>query len=270
MRMHLACISILIAALSFSSCDRKITEILHLKKSEDRLKSDKAKQAKANAQIMYEMYRVVLLRDPKDTTKFGSLVDSLNQGASLEGVYNGLAHSSLYRELETEHQGATEQALKVFADELSFLAFQFKKIPTFSEKDTRPLALPTEVGVDAIPNEVIFQKPQALPKSEQEYSARLIKLFQGASYFTLKRVLSDEILKLVDEKKADKEGLIIWYLHWIDRVKAYGVGFGLKERDSADLEFHRNWANKTTTDKIRWEILNRVHRLINHMQMNQS
>lgn len=62
--------------------------------------SSVAKKAKANSEIFHEMFVVVFMREPKDRSEFGNWVDTLNQGASLEGVYNGLTHSEEYRRLE--------------------------------------------------------------------------------------------------------------------------------------------------------------------------
>src|SRR5690348_3117978 len=48
-----------------------------------------AELSKANSELLHEVFTVVFGQEPADKALFGSYVDSLNQGASLEGVYNG-------------------------------------------------------------------------------------------------------------------------------------------------------------------------------------
>src|SRR4051794_9299896 len=80
----------------------------------DEFSSLSAKNAKANAEILHEIFQVVFMHEPENHAEFGNWVDTLNQGASLEGVYNGLTHSSSYRQLEEEKQGASAEAVRVF------------------------------------------------------------------------------------------------------------------------------------------------------------
>src|SRR5262245_17685291 len=46
------------------------------------------------AQLLAEMVTVVLRVKPKDYPPFADLLGSVRQGASLEGIYNGLVHSN--------------------------------------------------------------------------------------------------------------------------------------------------------------------------------
>src|SRR5690349_14030883 len=50
--------------------------------SDAEFSSSAANRAKANAEIMKEMFQIVYLREPKDRGEFGNWVDTLNQGAS--------------------------------------------------------------------------------------------------------------------------------------------------------------------------------------------
>ena len=52
------------------------------------------------------MFQVVLSIKPDQILDFQGWLNSLNQGASFEGVYNGLTHSDQYRKLETEIKDA--------------------------------------------------------------------------------------------------------------------------------------------------------------------
>jgi hypothetical protein len=89
--------------------------------SAEALSSLAAKKAKANSEILHEMFVVIFMREPKDRSEFGNWVDTLNQGASLEGVYNGLTHSEDYRKLEKTSSKASEKAVKVFREEITLL-----------------------------------------------------------------------------------------------------------------------------------------------------
>ena len=73
--------------------------------------SDAAAQAKENSELLQEVMRVVFNREPRDRAEFGTLLDTLNQGASIEGIYNGFTHSSDYRKIEVGNPGAKPDAL---------------------------------------------------------------------------------------------------------------------------------------------------------------
>src|SRR5689334_5505606 len=62
--------------------------------------SSAAKIAKANLELLHEMFVVLFNREPQDRGEFGSWADTLNQGASLEGVYHGLIQAEEYKKLE--------------------------------------------------------------------------------------------------------------------------------------------------------------------------
>ncbi len=232
-----------------------------------------AQKTKANAELLREILRVVYMREPSNRTEFGSLVDSLNQGASFEGLYNGFTHSSIYRKIETANPGATEQALKVFSEELMILESELPTPTVFDANAAKPLAVPVTPTADSSGvSELVFEKRGAVQPSPkpsdfiEKYSAQ----FAGASIFTLKRVLGDEALKVVNVKKDEKEKLAAWYSKWVVRMAEKKVDFGLELRNKLDEQFHYKWAMSSSEDQLRWEVLNRLHRVLNHANEHDS
>lgn len=195
-------------------------------------------QLQANAQLLHEMFRIVLLREPLSETEFMNYLNPLSQGGSLEGLYNGFVHTDRYFETEKHTPPSTPKALKVFSEQLTSLEQELPK--------------PTDFEITG-------------PPSAKKYE----KKFQGASIFTLKRVLGDEALR-VAEAKTDRDAFATWYAHWTVELIDLGVGFGTPLRDKADFEFHRNWALKASRDRAYWELLNRVHRLLNAANLAQG
>lgn len=240
-----------------------------------KLSSEAARRAKVNAELLKEMFLVVFVREPKSRAEFGSLVDTLNQGASLEGLYNGFTHSSDYRVLENENRGASPGALKAFGEELAILAAELPSPTEFTQSDTLPLALPVNPA-DAPPPEgkvdvVVFDstRPQNTPTAQKpkidlrELADKYSRGFVGSSIYTLKRVLGDEALKVMATKKDFPEQLAQWYSKWAVRIAGRNIDFGLALRNKPDVSFHYNWAVKANEDQIRWEVLNRLHRVLN-------
>ncbi|CAM6054213.1 unnamed protein product [Sphagnum tenellum] len=188
------------------------------------------------------MMSVVLLREPKDKLEFGSWVDALNQGASLEGVYNGLVDSSEYRNLEAQTSAAPLAAIKAFREEVTKLEAE--------------LAKPTVLGD-----------------------------FGLASIFLLKRTLGEEALKVIHEKQLpdptsspklgdaklspseshSPQKLALWYARWAAHMAERKIDFGLPLRNQGDEAFHLKWAMNATPDQLTWEVLNRLHRVINSL-----
>ena len=87
--------------------------------------------------------------------------------------------------------------------------------------------------------------------------------FVDASNFTLKRVLGDEMLRLVAEKSSDPKALQAWYGQWVVRMAGKGVDFGFPLRNKADAAFHSQWAASADPDRLKWEVLNRINRILN-------
>ncbi|MBI2711292.1 MAG: hypothetical protein HYX41_00310 [Bdellovibrio sp.] len=235
------------------------------------LTSNAARTAQANSELFHEMFNVVFMREPRDRSEFGNWVDTLNQGASLEGVHNGLIRSSDYRELETKSVAATVYALNRFAEELAVLELD---LPEPTEFD--PLSGAPKVPADVIPTPLAspsggFERDSVSPpppKVEREVALRnlsqkYIKTFVTGSVYKLKRTLAEEALRVVGFKGEFKEQLALWYSRWVVHMASLNVDFGIPLRNNANEAFHYKWALETTQDRIGWEVLNRLHRVMN-------
>lgn len=122
-----------------------------------------------------------------------------------------------------------------------------------------------------------------LPKPTQ------LENFGLASLFTLKRVLSDEALKVLAAKgnvartavgssgavapaaepspgkseESPRVKLAGWYSKWAVHMAQKNVDFGVALRNKPDEAFHFKWATEVSEDQIIWEVLNRLHRILN-------
>ncbi|MGK5082413.1 hypothetical protein WDW37_03830 [Bdellovibrionota bacterium FG-1] len=214
------------------------------------LGSPNAKMAKANAELLQEVYRIVFMHDPKDRSEFGSLVDSLNQGASFEGIYNGFVHSTEYRKVEMTNTGSSPEALKLFGEELALLEMELPK----------PIEFDSSQGEV---NRAAEVNGSATPVDAKALADRYTKQFVGASIYTLKRILGDEALRVMSVKREYPEKMAHWYSQWVIHMVSRGVDFGVSLRNSPDEQFHYKWALSASEDRVKWEVLNRLHRLIN-------
>jgi hypothetical protein len=116
------------------------------------------------------------------------------------------------------------------------------------------------VNSEPTPSASSSPSPEVLQKAlEDQY----LKVFVGASIFTLKRVLCDEAMKVIASKNQYREKLGIWYSKWVGHMAQYHIDFGIGLRNQSDEDFHYQWAMKTSDDRIIWEVLNRLHRLLN-------
>jgi hypothetical protein len=234
--------------------------------------ASRGRGAKANAELLREMHQVIFIQEPKDRSAFGSLVDSMNQGASLEGIYNGLVHSDEYRRLEASGISASPEALRAFGEELAALESELAAPVEFDAQGiARP---PSEVdGVKVIE----YGKPSPSPRADGAPSARpsmsvaaraalaekYSRQFVGAPVYVLKRVIADEALRVVASKRDYPEKLALWYSRWVAHMSARKVDFGISQRNQADEAFHYKWALTAGEDRIAWEVLNRLHRVLN-------
>lgn len=273
MRFQSVLVLLMISAclLMLSGCDifpKEVTPAPAAKNKEATgFGSPAARKAQANAEILQELYRVVLMREPDNRSEFGNLVDSMNQGASLEGTYNGFTHSSFYRKYEASNPGASAKSLSFFSAELAFIESSLS-IPTdFDSSAAMPLSMPTEPEYvedgSSDDNSADTKKAQPAKKDVKELEALYFKSFSRASIYTMKRVLGDEMLRLVAEKIQDREKFYRWFSDWAVRMASHKVDFGLQQRNSTDKAFYYAWATKADPDLIRWEILNRIHRILN-------
>jgi len=214
-------------------------------------------QAQFNREILQEIYRVVLLKEVIDPREFSQWANALNEGASIEGVYNGFTHSSFFRELEQSSLNTvTPEALRFFIYEVLQAQKQFPDLIHFTEQSGEPLAKPLSTDEMA---EIHFSKKPDLNVSGEE---ELKKVFKKSSIFTLKRVLGDVFL--LQAKKQSEVGLFSrWYSENVFRLNQLGVDFGVSLRNKIDMQFHQSWVENHPYDLAIWEVLNRVHRVLN-------
>lgn len=219
-----------------------------------------ARIAQESAELLNEMYSVVLGAPATNRVEFGALLNSLVQGASLEGIYNGLTLTENYRRREMGSGSAAPRALKDFIDLVVDLEAQLSTPTVFDARSAQPLARiggPEEGGEAP-------SRPRAVPASPgPQTSDQIAALFVGASIFTLKRVAADEAVKVIEAKRKSRDQLAGWYGPWATRQAARGVDFGLALRNKADERFHFDSAFKMSEDRLTWEVLNRVHRILN-------
>ena len=271
----------LFVLISLSACNNPFPEIraaLGLEKKtlplevkeemtsvKDPVKVSAGDMARENSELLSEMMKVVF--DEKDVDSkndFGNLVHTLNQGASLEGIYRGLTMGSKYRALETNAQAASPMELKAFAIEMAELQDSMKSPSVFSSEDAKKA--PSIDYPDGSAT-VVFAKPesQEITKKRDKADVRneLLQTFIGASGYTLKRTIGEEALKKIDEVKDDSGDLAQWYAHFVMRLADSKVDFGLEQRNKPDFDFHFKFAQRMALDRVKWEVLNRYHRYLN-------
>lgn len=221
--------------------------------------------SRAHAEILQEMLKVVFLEEVQDRSTFGSLVDSLNQGGTLEGIYNGLVHSTRYASLERDSKGASATALERFTTEMAWLVREFESPTTFDLLADPVRAIATSAVAPTLRQEDPLLLKWHDPDPENVASLKKFygEAFVGRSLYLLKRILGDEALKVVETRKGNAVGLATWYSHWVAHIQSYGVDLGLAARKNPDREFHYQWALKAGYDRVIWEILNRLHRVLN-------
>lgn len=205
-----------------------------------------------HSELISEMYRVVLLKEPEAST-FWELVNAMSQGASIEGIYNGLTHSAQYRQLEMTDQAISSSSLKIFAELLEDLEAELPIRTEFDGSAAQPLEL-------LLPDQL-----SSIEKGSRRFSQPqdFKKIFASASFFTLKRVLGDEAIKVIAIKSSDSHFLASWYSHWVSKMAARQVDFGLQLRNDSNQQFHDRWALGASEDRLKWEVLNRIHRVLN-------
>ena len=220
--------------------------------------------SKQNSEILSEMFRVVFNQDlVEDKTDFSGLLQSLNQGASLEGIYRGIIAGSRYRALESKSQAASPNELKAFAEEMSEIQGIMRSPTEFSIVDAKkaPEITFPDGNIPVIASPASQEVKKKLDKGSRVQE--LIRIFIGASSFTLKRALGEEVLRKFDEDKSDPGVVGHWYAKLVVRMATTKVDFGLELRNRGDFDFHFKFAQKIAIDRVKWEVLNRYHRYLN-------
>jgi hypothetical protein len=225
--------------------------------------------AKENSEILAEMMKVIFdEKDIDNKTDFGNLVHTLNQGASLEGIYRGIVMGSRYRALETKAQAASPAELKAFAVEMAELQDSMKNPSVFTSDDAKKapsIEFPDGSGVSdpMVPSAHEGSQEVTKKRDKTEVRNELLEIFIGASGYTLKRTMGDEALKKIDEVKSDPGDLGNWYAKFVLRMCDAHVDFGLELRNKPDFDLHFKFAEKMAIDRVKWEVLNRYHRYLN-------
>jgi hypothetical protein len=220
-----------------------------------------ARASLIHRELFYEVFKVVIQQEP-NAEIFSGYVNVLNQGASLEGVYNGLVHSSAYRQLEIRSPRATSSALRVFSELLAELEGALANPTEFDAGSAQPL---TVLSADRLNNNEETDV-QAAGEEKTPIPQDYKKIFEKASFYTLKRVLGDEALKVLAAKRSDAQQVGAWYGKWAARMAAYRLDYGLEPRNRADEGFHSTWAMHAAEESVKWEVLNRLHRVMNDAQ----
>jgi hypothetical protein len=102
-------------------------------------------------------------------------------------------------------------------------------------------------------------------RDKREFAEEVLQKFIGATSFTLKRVMAEELLKKMDELKDSPMDLAQWYATTVIRASESKLDFGLKQRNVKDFDFHHDFAKRVPMDRLKWEVLNRYHRIFNHL-----
>ncbi len=219
--------------------------------------------AKEHAELLSEMLKVIFDEtEIENKNYFGELTRTLNQGASLEGIYRGIIMDSRYRALESKSQAAPPLELKAFAIEMAEIQDTMKNPTIFeAEESKKAPSIDYPDGSDTVTGHtsqtVNKKKDKAVVREE------LLQMFIGASSFTLKRLLGDEALKKIDEMKDDTGELAQWYAKLVIRLAQSKIDFGLELRNKPDFDLHFRFAQRMSLDRVRWEVLNRYHRYLN-------
>lgn len=232
------------------------------------LASPAVQAARAHREQISEAMRIVLDQESVDAETFTGLVSALNQGASFEGVYNGLVHSSAYRERELSRPDSTVEARAAFAEMLweleRALTSTVEITSRMSETLSRPVDPAREAGTTSAAPTQLTDAHQA---EAVDWQAACRAMFARASIFTLKRVAGDVLLDVIAEKHADRAALAKWFADWSAHLANRGVDFGLALRNRPDAAFHQAWALHASTDQLTWEALNRLHRVLNRLNI---
>jgi hypothetical protein len=181
--------------------------------------------------LVLEMQEQIFARPAKDQNSAAGWANVLGQRASIEGVYHGIILSSEYANLE-KGNAADIKALRFYGNEMAMLEF-----PSAQESDARV----------------------------QGAAAKYVKESMGLPIYTLKRELGERILREADKRRGDTEKLAAWFAGIASRWARQDINFGMPQRNNKDEAFHFNWAKENTLGMIQWELLNKAHRILNHL-----
>lgn len=205
-----------------------------------------------NGEFLQELFLATLGREAHEE-EFVRLMNVLDQGGHYEGLYNGIVYSREYREKErgVAEVGAVKAYAKIMAQVI--LDQKYDPLKIHNKEEVKPDVPPLEEPPPPQPT------PQERAELEELYEKEAIVL----STYTLKRRLGEEILKTIDLKKEYREKLAAWYGRFTFFLNKMGVDFGLSQRNAQDEYYHYKWALEADLDRLKWECLNRIHKVLN-------
>jgi ABC-type uncharacterized transport system permease subunit len=196
-----------------------------------------------NGEFLHELFLITLERQPLEE-EFVRLLNALEQKGSMEGIYNGIVYSREYR--DRERGSAPISSVKAYARWMTQLAIEQQHDPLRLKQDPNA-ATEALQGLDARRAEL-----------QEKYEREALSL----SNFALKRRLAEEALKTVELKKEYREKLATWFGKFALFANTFAVDFGLAQRNNPDEYFHYKWALEADLDRVKWECINRVHRVL--------
>lgn len=208
---------------------------------------------RVNMEFIREVHQVTLNRSPSDD-EYNKWMNVIDQGGSYEGIYNGLVNGAEYA--QTEKGIAPPSGIRLYAELMARIALDIKydpiKIKAAKDEDTtlgiaRSTPLPTE------PTE---EEKKALIA---DFAVKAVNKSQA----TLRKETGAEALKLMEMKREYKEKFATWYGKFVVYSNSKNINFGIEERNKGDEQFHYKWALQNEEDRVKWEIINRIHRLYN-------
>lgn len=175
-----------------------------------------------------EMHEQIYMRASANKNEVESWANVFSQGGSIEGVYHGMVLSTDYA--KSENGRADLKVLRFFSQEMALL--------------DNPGAKDSDPKVKA---------------SAEKYAKENMQ----TSLFTQKRMLGERFLAEIEKRKSDRAKLAEWYAGYASRWAKLGIDFGMKQRNDSSADFHKNWANENSLGLVQWELLNRMHRILN-------
>jgi ABC-type uncharacterized transport system permease subunit len=242
------------------------------------LHSPAALRSRENGELLSEMIRVVFGREPRDAQAFDQYHSSLNQGASLEGILNGLISSSAYRDFETTSPPASPLARAFFVDEI--VRIQEGLVSTGHDpvflSDASPLPLPK---IEMPTGGVEPTRPAVSSTREWKYDRKIspdayTRAFAKSSAPILRRLLITAVAARLDGfPSMTSHEFGDWYADTAARLAGAGVDFGLPQRNQSNAAYFREMFSglvksrppSQVRDRILWESLNRYLRILNSL-----
>ena len=219
----------------------KVSSFFGTKNSNSEIKEDEKSYKVSNEDVLSEIYEVMYIENvDKKKDDFQKRINVLNQGGSIEGLYNGIVLDVSF--VERSKKAAHPDAINFFADEMTLLIADLHKITDSQVKINK-----------------------------DEIRKTNLDLASGKNIFVLKKVLSEQIIKNM-YANSYKEKLAGWYASQSVRLAGAGVELGegaRKWRNEKDEYIHYEWAMKVSEDRIHYEMLIRENKILNFKNKGQ-